>query len=166
MESIVFASFERPERAFAAVHDLRQAFVGREGIRVRVRSRNEPSSELDMGETHARAGVGIGAVAGGVAGMVAGLMATFAIGWTGFDPVVTVFFCTFLGVVFGLLAGILVSSTNPDKMLNRMETSVSPRGAVVTVEADAPEEQSQATSILRKYTADIELKPPVLQQAL
>jgi hypothetical protein len=166
MESVVFASFERPERASAAAHDLRKAFLGHEGIRVRVHSRNEPSSDLDLSETHARAGAGIGAVAGGFAGMVAGLLSTLAVGWTGMDPALTVFFCTFVGVAMGLLAGILVSPTNPDITLNRMEESVSPRGAVITVEAGAPAEQTQAMSILRRYTSDVELKPHVLQPAL
>lgn len=166
MESVIFASFERPAEAFAAVRHLRRQFLGDDGVRVKMRARDEPSSELDVIETHARTGLGIGALSGGLAGLAAGILITGATDWAGHSTTFTVIFCAFLGLAIGLLAGALVAPINPDRGLERIGNLTPTQGAIVTVESDATETQKEAATILRQYTQAIEYKPTVAQEKL
>lgn len=161
MESVMFASFGRRAEAHAAIRELRRAFVGRTRVRIRMHAKNEPSSELDLVETHARAGILVGALCGVAAGAAAGFLMTRAVSWVDTSTAINVLFCAFLGLVIGTLSAVLVSPMNPARALQRIALRTLARGAVVSVETFESEDQKQATLILHRHASSIEHKAPM-----
>lgn len=160
MKHVLFAEFNDPTAADAAVRDLQGAGVRPSRCVVNVHdAMNQDNEERPMHETDARSGIAIGVFFAAVIGAFMGWMVTGPLDLFQVNVLTGVMTGMALGLAIGFIGGAISGAMNPNRQLQKMEQGADRRGNVVaTVEIDGVDQEESVRKVFLSHGARVETR--------
>lgn len=154
MKHVLFALFDSPQRAAAALREVRRAGIHSDDFSIIAHRGVLDEDDLSVKETDSRQGFSRGVLFGSVAGAVtAGLLAG-PFGLIGVGPLAAALFGGAAGGAYGALGAGLAGLGVPDKTLQQWAAELEAGKVVVTVTVKGSEREATVESIFAAHDAE------------
>lgn len=157
MKHVLFAEFNDPTTARAAVRDLAGAGVRESRCNLNVhtaRMAEENNEERPMHETDARSGILIGLAAAAIIGALMGWLVTGPLALFHVSIGMGVTTGIALGLAIGFIAGALSGAMNPNRSLKKIERHAERHDNVVaTIEVEGVDQEESVRRVFARHGA-------------
>jgi hypothetical protein len=159
MKHVLFAEFNDPSQARAAVSELEGAGVRRSRCNLNVHTGSSPvddNEERPMHETDARSGILIGLVAAALIGALMGWLVTGPLELFHVSIGMGVMTGIALGLAIGFIGGAISGAMNPNRSLEKIEKHADRHNNVVaTIEVEGVDQEESVKRVFARHGARV-----------
>jgi uncharacterized membrane protein len=155
---VLFALFDRPTDATAAVHELERLGTERRHCTIVLHERgleSQPAEELDLFETAAASTTARAAVIGSVVGGALGTLLVGPFGLVGAGTLAAVLFGAAVGTAGGALAGALAGPSEADPIMVELSRELEKGKVLLAIEPPSLDCMEIAEGVLHKHHARV-----------
>jgi hypothetical protein len=151
MSQHVYALFDRPEDAAAALHEIREAGCESETCSAILHADHIDPDQLTLTERGGKEWARTGAAVGGVVGALVGTLAAIGGGLMGIGPLAAAVAAGGVAAAYTMLAGGISGSDDPERILRAIEDEIERGKVLVALETEDTELRVKSEKVFAKH---------------